>query len=538
MNFSKSKLAVAFAMTTLIAGCGGGEEESAGTSSGSVSPPNITLATQTLTITEGDEGERKIDDLSLRLSKTHSSSITVNYHSVDNTALAGKRYQETSGSITFAPGEREQSIDVTVIGNDDFEPDQTFEIELTLVAGTSAKLINPKATITIRDDDPEPTVDFEVERIDVREGVGVVDIFATLDRGSYREVSLTLDFDGLASSNNDYSINSNTITFAPNTTRSSTYITIFEDAIIEGSEFIDVSVKSVSNGDKGLLDEMKVLILGDLKLNDSGVVSYYNNGDFSSNTPDGEHSNQDADFGLDRNDAYRNNGFAGLVYNKIDNSGNSLPPDASNHHCTFDAHTGLTWEIKGEYFYHEFIDKPNADELARELEITSQHFNNTNGRYMWYNANDKENGGSKGGVNSQELTSPVLASTGGCMFPPRDHPLYVSGASTKGCTTDKYQELINTSSRCGFVNWRLPTINELQTLMIYEPEHRGFDQDYFPDTKEGTATHYGADFVYLSSTPSVDNDASVWCLDVAKRQVKLCNKTERQHVRLVRGNEF
>ena len=74
--------------------------------------------------------------------------------------------------------------------------------------------------------------------------------------------------------------------------------------------------------------------------------------------------------------------------------------------------------------------------------------------------------------------------------------------------------------------------------MVYEDGHRGFDQDYFPDTYENEASNGAGDFVFLSSTPSVDNDASVWCMDVSSRRVKLCNKNAPHHVRLVRGNEF
>jgi hypothetical protein len=74
--------------------------------------------------------------------------------------------------------------------------------------------------------------------------------------------------------------------------------------------------------------------------------------------------------------------------------------------------------------------------------------------------------------------------------------------------------------------------------MVYEDQHRGFDQDYFPDTDPSQASQTNSDYVFLSSTPSVDNDASVWCMDVASRRIKLCNKNTPHHVRLVRGNNF
>jgi hypothetical protein len=283
---------------------------------------------------------------------------------------------------------------------------------------------------------------------------------------------------------------------------------------------------------------MRVIIQGDLKLNDTGVVSFYNNGRFDALTPDGDHPAQDADYGLDTDaDFNSRNGVAGFFYNKIDQAGNAMPADATDHSCTFDAHTGLTWELKGDFFYHEFKDDPNDDEEAQEIQYTNTHYNNSNGRYKWYNSDDTKNGGAKGGVNDKELENPVLASQN-CMFPHRDHPLNIPSVTQKGCTTDKYEELINKKALCGFIDWRLPSIDELQTLVVYEDARRGYDTVYFPDSDESDASHQDEDFVYLSSTPSVDNDASVWCLDARERRVKLCNKTDAHHVRLVRGNKF
>jgi hypothetical protein len=522
----------------VLSGCGGGEEDTGGTSKPTASNTNISLAASTLNINEGGVSERKTDNIKLRLSQSHSTNIVVNYVTIDDTALGGRDYEPKNGSVTFSPGEREKNIQVTVIGNNNNDEDKRFNVSLTLATGDNAKLINENAAIVIKDDDPEPKVTLELDRLDVREGVGSVDIVAKLDRGSYQTVTATLAFAGLASKTNDYNVVSSEIIFAPYETTAHTTITIFEDDIIEGTETIDIAFERLSNGSEGLANTLKVLILGDLRLTDSGVISYYNNGRFDALVPDGEHPYQDADFGLDTNDLYANrNGVYGFFYNKIDDAGNALPANNTRQECTYDAHTGLTWEIKSEFFHHDFSEKPTAEELEYELMITGQHYNNRNGRYRYYNADDTKNGGSRGSVNNKELTAPVFASQS-CMFPPRDHPMHISSVTQRGCTTDSYVALVNKTAKCGAIDWRLPSINELQTLMVYEVSHRGFDQDYFPDTDASEAYNGQGDFVFLSSTPSVDNDASVWCMDVSSRRVKLCNKNYPHHVRLVRGNEF
>lgn len=535
----KTNLISAAVFSALLVGCGAGEEATSTNTNTNNSPTNITLASTTLTINEGTALQKPSNDLTVRLSKTMTSEVVINYETVDGTAVAGQRYQATSGTLTLAPGERDKSVNITILGNDDYQEDGRFEVMFSLVKGDNVKLLNDKATVIINDDDPEPKVSLEVSRVDVREGVGVVDIFATLDRKSFKNTEATLAISGLASQSNDFSIDSTKITFDANTTRSHTFITILEDDIIEGSETINIELSSVLNGNVGTTKQMQVLILGDLKLNDTGVVSYYNENAYNALIPDASHPHQDADYGLDNDPQYMNkNGFAGASYNKIDDSGNYLPQNAIDHRCVVDQHTGLTWQIKGAPFYYVFQEDPTGDDLTAELEYTRHHYNNSNGKYMWYDANDSENGGSRGGVNKSQLKAPVLAANGACIFPPNEHPLYIADVTQRGCTSDKYVQLTNKDALCGNVDWRLPTINELQTLMIYEDDHRGFDPNFFPDTDKEDASNTGGDFIYLSSTPSVENEASVWCMDVAERRVKLCNKTQLNHVRLVRGNKF
>lgn len=540
INNALRPLTIATLVAMSLFGCSSGEEEASGTNNNSSAPPNISLSATSLSINEGDNTDRQQGTVRLRLSKASDQSISVSYTTSDDTAIAGERYQAASDTVVFAAGERDKTIAFTSLGNDNYDQDVSFNVDFTLQSpSNSANLVNNHLSVTIVDDDPEPQVSIGVRRLDVREGVGVVEIDATLDRKSYRQVEAKLAFSGLASQTGDYTINNDTIVFPPGTTTAGTYITITEDDIIEGSETIIVQIDQADNASLSDDVELQIIIQGDLKLTDTGVQHFYNAGGFNALVPDGEHPYQDADYGLDNDPSFNTaNGHAGFFYNKIDDAGNSLPVNTDAQECTYDAHTGLTWEVKGDYFYYDFIEDPDEDELETQLEITGLHFDSVNSRYKWYSADDTANGGSRGGVNNKELTSPVLASTGVCMFPHREHPLHIASVTAKGCTTDKYVELINKAGKCGFVDWRLPTITELQTLLVYEDQHRGIDTNYFPNSVSGNATHFGEDFIFLSSTPSVDNDASVWCLNLADRKIQLCNKTNNHHVRLVRGNQF
>ena len=77
--------------------------------------------------------------------------VTVAYASKDGTAKAGEDYVAVSGTLTFAPGETSQTINVPVIGDTIVESDEQFLIVLSNAVGGS--LDGGTATVTILNDD-------------------------------------------------------------------------------------------------------------------------------------------------------------------------------------------------------------------------------------------------------------------------------------------------------------------------------------------------------------------------------------------------
>ncbi len=61
--------------------------------------------------------------------------VTVNYTTVDGTAVAGTDYQATSGTLTFLPGATSQTISVTVNGTLYANPTKQFSVSLTQPVG-------------------------------------------------------------------------------------------------------------------------------------------------------------------------------------------------------------------------------------------------------------------------------------------------------------------------------------------------------------------------------------------------------------------
>jgi hypothetical protein len=83
------------------------------------------------------------------LSAPSGLPVTAKYATSDGTALAGRDYTATSGTLTFAAGEVTQTISVTIRGDQVREPDETFFVRMFGLKG--AAVGKGKGTGTIHD---------------------------------------------------------------------------------------------------------------------------------------------------------------------------------------------------------------------------------------------------------------------------------------------------------------------------------------------------------------------------------------------------
>jgi uncharacterized repeat protein (TIGR01451 family) len=111
------------------------------------------LSINDVTDTEGDTGTKNFQ-FTVTLSASSTSTVTVHYATADVSAAAGSDYASTSGTLTFNPGITTQPIDVTVNGDTNVEPNETFVINLTVP--TNATISDPQGQGTITNDDVAP----------------------------------------------------------------------------------------------------------------------------------------------------------------------------------------------------------------------------------------------------------------------------------------------------------------------------------------------------------------------------------------------
>jgi hypothetical protein len=174
----------------------------------------------------------------------------------------------------------------------------------------------------------------------------------------------------------------------------------------------------------------------------------------------------------------------GWDFAKVDGSGTVLAEgDAAGHECILDRRTGLLWEVK------------RADPGPRHGDAT----------YSWFSSEDESNGGERGeqGGGTCEL---------------------------ERCDTEAYVAFINASTLCGRDDWRMPSRDEVLTLV--DPARIGkgptFDPEYFPATAAGE---------YWTATTFSLYPLGAWAVDTIYGQDRVDWKTSVKHVLLVDGSK-
>jgi hypothetical protein len=191
---------------------------------------------------------------------------------------------------------------------------------------------------------------------------------------------------------------------------------------------------------------------------------------------------------------------AAEIYTKIANNGSELPDSAKlssnpkDWACTKDNKTGLIWEVK------------TNDGGLRDM----------NNQYTWYQPNVSENG--------------IFAG-------------YQNGGLCKGsdCDTYAYANTVNQQTLCNAKNWRVPTKEELMTLVLCS------DNNYFAGgsctnrlaiTRPTINTNYFPNTFpnwFWSSTRNVGGDYYAWLVSFDDGHDGRSDRSDRVSVRLVRN---
>jgi hypothetical protein len=199
------------------------------------------------------------------LSNASAQVVTVAYSVTGGTATGGNvDYSATAGTITFPAGTTSRPLGFSVVNDSLNEANET--IVFTLASPTNATLGTPAShTYTISDNDPLPTLQFQVASSSSGEASGQINLLATLSPQSGQTVSVTYEVTGgtAAGGGGDYTFTPGTLTFSPGNTSQNVPITIEQDAVDEDNETVVLALSAPVNAALGTNQGHTLTILDD-----------------------------------------------------------------------------------------------------------------------------------------------------------------------------------------------------------------------------------------------------------------------------------
>jgi len=220
---------------------------------------NVTLIGHASASYSVDENKGKITVKVLRGGNTNSE-VSVYYHTTDGQAVAGSDYEFQRGSLTFKKGETEKDITVKLIDDNDFEPDETFYVELCPPKegkkGTPSEpweflpAFGPSiCSITILNDDKPGTITFDKAAYSASEASRTVKLKLVRTEGSDGKVQVQVKTsDGSAKAGTDYVQFDQTVEFLDSQCEKEIEIELIEDDAYEKEESFTVEVKMITEG--------------------------------------------------------------------------------------------------------------------------------------------------------------------------------------------------------------------------------------------------------------------------------------------------
>lgn len=170
-------------------------------------------------------------NFTIKLSGASTSPVTVSYRTANGTATSGSDYSETSGILTFAPGEISKVVSVPIAPDKVAEPDETFTIQLSNPSGST--LAKPIGTATILNDDgpqsiPAPSLKIsDASLAPTSSGTSLMVFDVQLSSASNLPVIVNYSTsDGSAKSPGNYQSVTGTLNFTPGVTRMSISVPI------------------------------------------------------------------------------------------------------------------------------------------------------------------------------------------------------------------------------------------------------------------------------------------------------------------------
>ena len=237
-------------------------------------PPTVSIDHVT-----ADEGSASGAVFTVSLSAVSGKPITVDYATADGTAMAAADYAAAGGTLTFAPGETEQTVAVPVVGDVLDEFDEDFFVNLS--QASNAVIVRARGQGTILDDDLPPAIAIGDVTLDPEGDSGAGDVVFAVTLSAASGKTVTVDYatsDGSAVQGDDYEATAGTLTFLAGETQRTILVSVKGDTLNEPDEnfFVDLSnpLNAPLADDRGegtiVDDDLPSVSIGDVTISPEG----------------------------------------------------------------------------------------------------------------------------------------------------------------------------------------------------------------------------------------------------------------------------
>ncbi|MCK4581127.1 MAG: hypothetical protein KAU10_07235, partial [Dehalococcoidia bacterium] len=188
-----------------------------------------------------NEGE--MATFTVSLSYPSAGTITVDYATADETALAGEDYTAASGTIAFLPGQTSHTLNVVTLEDSLDEANETFYVNLGNVTGP-ASLTDSQGLGTILNDDGIPSI--VIDDVLVYEGETAT---FTVRLSNLSTETITVSYttsEGTALAGEDYTVASGIVTFLPGQMSHTFNVVTLDDLLDEVNETFLVNLGNVT----------------------------------------------------------------------------------------------------------------------------------------------------------------------------------------------------------------------------------------------------------------------------------------------------
>merc|ERR1711936_562410 len=199
--------------------------------------------------------------------------IKVRVETIDGSAVEGEDYEPVNEILTFEPREREKEIGITIVDDNQWEPDEEFFVKLTLIPGEDSENVKLGKTcimeITIPNDDEPGTLQFEKRGYLVKESCGNAELGVLRQNGADGIISVKWrTIDKSAINGKDYTGGEGEVKFKHGETHQTISIPITNDMEFEKDENFEIELFEPEGGAKiGKVNRTAVTITNDDEFN-------------------------------------------------------------------------------------------------------------------------------------------------------------------------------------------------------------------------------------------------------------------------------